>query len=201
MRRELSAEANEPFYVLRPGDTVDVLFRFTPEFNDEVVIGPDGRAALKSTGDIRMAGRTLPELRRLIVSGSSDRLVNPEVAVSLKDFERPNVVVAGEVQTPGRIELRRPLTALGAILMSGGSKDDAALGRVLLFRRVDGETAEVHVLKLSHYDGNTRAKNDIPLQNGDMILVRHDRLTKVERFVKLINLGVYFNPIGNNGLF
>lgn len=30
-----------------------------------------------------------------------------------------------------------------------------------------------------------------------MILVRHDKLATVERYVKLVNLGVYFNPIGN----
>ena len=88
-------------YILRPGDTVDVLFRFTPEFNDEVVIGPDGRAVLKSTGDIRLAGYTLPEVQRSILIASKDRLVDPEVVVSLKDFERPHVVVGGERSSCG----------------------------------------------------------------------------------------------------
>lgn len=191
----------DSYYALRPGDTVDVTFRFTPEFNDEVVIGPDGRAALKSAGEIRLAGRTLPELRREIVARSSDRLVNPEVTVSLKDFERPHVTVAGEVANPQSVELRRPTTVLEAILVAGGPKDDAALGRVLLFRKINSDTAEVHVLKLSRYDARTRAQNNMMLQPGDAILVRHDMVSRIDRYVKLANVGLYLNPFGNNGLF
>lgn len=200
-RREPVTDGGDPYYVLKPGDTVDVTFRYTPEFNDEVVVGPDGRASLKSAGTVRLAGRTLPELRRIVESNSSEKLVNPEVAVSLKDFERPSVMVAGEVQTPQKIELRKPTTVLQAILLAGGPKDDAALGRVLLFRKIDSDTAEVHELHLGKYDAKTRAKNDLLLQPGDSILVRHDVLSRVERYVKLVNLGFYLNPFGSNGIF
>ena len=44
-------------------------------------------------------------------------------------------------------------------------------------------------------------KNDLLLQPDDMILVQHDHLNNFSRYVKLANIGVYFNPIGNNGLF
>jgi polysaccharide export outer membrane protein len=189
------------YYELEAGDTVTVSFRFTPEFNDEVVIGPDGRATLKSTGAVKLAGMTLPEVERMIVRDSSTRLVNPEVTVSLKDYQRPQVVVAGEVITPGHFELRRTMTATQALLMAGGPKDDADLGKVILFRKINSEYAEVHVLQLGRYDAHTRAKNDMVLQPDDMLLVRHDLVSKIDRYVKLINLGVYLNPIGNNGLF
>lgn len=84
-----------PLYVLQPGDTIDVSFRYTPELNDEVVIGPDGRASLKSAGEINAAGHTLTELQREIVRDSANKLMNPEVAVTLKDYDRPHVFIAG----------------------------------------------------------------------------------------------------------
>jgi polysaccharide export outer membrane protein len=189
------------YYTVHPGDVVSVTFRFTPEFNDEVTVGPDGRAVLKATGDITLAGRTLPEIQQEIARDSSDKLVNPEVSVSLKDFERPVVVVAGEVQTPGKFELRKPTTTLQAILMAGGPKEDSAMGHVYLFRRINSETSEVHVLQLGRYDANVRKQNDLILQPGDMILVKRDTLEKIGRFIKTFNLSVYFNPIGNNGIF
>jgi polysaccharide export outer membrane protein len=189
------------YYELEPGDTVTINFRFTPEFNDEIVIGPDGRATLKSTGDVKLAGMTLPEVERMIVRDSTSKLVNPEVTVSLKDFQRPQIVVAGEVINPGHFELRRTMTATQALLMAGGPKDDAALGHVILFRRINSEYAEVHILQLGRYDARTRAKNDMVLQPDDMLLVRHDLVSKIDRYVKLVNLGVYLNPIGNNGIF
>ena len=189
------------YYVLEPGDTVTVTFRFTPEFNDEVVIGPDGRASLKSAGDLMLAGLTLPEAQRLIERESAAKLVNPDVTLSLKDFQRPQFVVAGEVQNPGHFELRRATTVLQAILLAGGPKEDGAMSHVILFRKLNSEYAEVHVLQLSKYDAKVRAKNDLLLQPDDMILVRHDLISKIDRIVKLANLGVYLNPIGNNGLF
>jgi polysaccharide export outer membrane protein len=185
----------ERTYVVQPGDTVIVSFRYTPEFNEEVVIGPDGRALFKAAGDVKVAGLTLTQLQHEIVQGSSSKLVEPEVAVSLKEVDRPHVFVAGEVNTPGRQEIRRPTTAMQAILMCGGPKDDAALGRVLLFRRIDADTAEVHVLQLARYDPKTRDRNDMLLQPDDMLLVRHDIPSRIERYVKLANLGFYINPL------
>ncbi|HEY4354134.1 MAG TPA: polysaccharide biosynthesis/export family protein [Acidobacteriaceae bacterium] len=183
------------YYRLQPGDTVTINFRFTPEFNDEVVIGPDGRVMLKSAGEVRLAGLSLAEAQREVVRMSSTKLVNPEVSISLKDFERPHVIVGGDVQTPGRFELRKATTALQAILMAGGPKEDSAMGRVLVFRKLNSETAEVHVLQLGKFRAKDRAKNDMILQPDDMILVQHDNLSKIERYVKVANIGVYFDPL------
>jgi len=189
------------YYTVHPGDVLVINFRYTPEFNDEVTVGPDGRAMLKSTGEITLAGLTLPQIQQEIIRGSTDKLVNPEVAVALKDFERPNVVVAGEVQKPGQFDLRKPTTVLQAILMAGGPKEDSAMSHVYLFRRINSDTAEVHVLALGRHSAGALAKNDLLLQPGDMILVNRDALEKISRFIKVFNLGVYFNPIGSSGLF
>ena len=195
-----SAASTTP-YTLHTGDTVDVNFRFTPEFNDEVVIGPDGHASLKSTGDVALAGLTLTEAEQKIVLASSAKLVSPELTVSLKDFDRPHVVVAGEVNTPGRQDLRKATTAMQAILAAGGPKEDAAMGRVVLFRKVNSELAEVHVLKLSRYDNGTRARNDMLLEPDDMILVSHDKIENLTRYIKMANLGIYLQPLSASPLY
>lgn len=203
-RRALDA-GNDGFtarpYLIGPGDTVDVTFRYTPEFNDEVVVGPDGRVVIKAAGDLKAAGLTLEQLQKAIADAASVKLVRPEVAATLKDFDRPHVFIAGEVNAPGRQDLRHPTTALQAILMSGGPKDDAALGRVLLFRRIDADTAEVHVLQLARYGRKARDENDMLLQPGDMLLVRRDVPSHIERFVKVANLGFYLNPLQNVSFF
>ena len=189
------------FYEVRPGDTLSVSFRFTPEFNEEVMVQPDGRVNLKATGEIQVAGQSLPQVEQRIVHDSANRLVNPEVTVALKEFERPRFVVAGEVLTPGKFELRQPTTVLQAILLAGGPKEDSAMGHVYLFRRLNATDAEVHVLQLNRYDRRTRQKNDLLLQPNDMILVERDALEKIGRVVKLFNLGVYVNPLPQNGLY
>ena len=144
---------------------------------------------------------SVSELDSAIAENSRTKLVNPEVSVTLKDFDRPHVFVAGEVNTPGRQDLRHPTTVLQAILMCGGPKEDAALGRVYLFRRIDADTAEVHVLKLARFDRKTRGENDMLLEPDDMILLRRDLPSRIERYVKLTNLGIYLNPLQNTTLF
>ncbi len=189
-------------YLLHPGDAITVNYRFTPEFDDTATVAPDGRIALKNLGELPAAGLSLTALRQSIAIAAKGKLVDPEITVSLKEFERPLVVVAGEVQLPGKFELRKPTTALQAILLAGGPKQDSALGHVLLFRRISADTAETHVLDLHKLKSATaRARNDMLLEPDDMILVRQDTLSSVERYVKIFNLGVYFNPIGNNGIF
>ncbi len=187
-------------YVVHPGDTITVTFRYTPEFNDEVVVQPDGHVTLKATGDILVAGYTPTEITRAVKNGSTDKLVDPDVVVSVKDFERPLIVVAGEVQLPGKFELRKPTTALQAVLLAGGPKEDAAMNHVYLFRHLNGDNSEVRELHLGRYDARTRAKNDVPLQAGDMLLIRHDTLESISRFLKVFNLGLYINPLPSNGI-
>ena len=190
-----SLTAGKAQYALQPGDVVNVAFRFTPEFNEDLVVGPDGHAFLKSAGDLQVGGLTLPQLQQDITKASALRLVDPEVVVALKDFDKPHIFVAGEVNAPGRLDLRRPTTALQAILATGGPKDDAALSRVLLFRQIDADTAEVHVLRLDRYTLHSREENDMLLEPGDMLLVRHDVPSRIERYIKLVNLGFYLNPL------
>lgn len=200
-RRPLGMGVVNQQYQLQVGDVVAVNFRYTPEFSEDVTVGPDGFAMFRAAGEIKVVGLTLRELQSAITTDAETRLVHPEVSLTLKEFERPHVFVAGEVNAPGRQDLRRPTTALQAILMSGGPKDDAALGRVLLFRKLDSERAEVHVLQLAQYGRKSRELNDMLLQPDDMILVRHDLPSRIERIVKLANVGLYLNPLQNVGTF
>jgi polysaccharide export outer membrane protein len=195
-----SAPAATP-YKISPGDQIDVNFRWTPEFNQSVTVQPDGHTVLMSAGDIQAAGLTIQEFHDEIAKHSTDKLLDPEFTVSVKDFEKPHIVVAGEVQTPGRYDLRTATTALGAVLQAGGTKEGGDMAHVILFRNLNSQVAEVHRLSFGKLDRNGKPpSDDMLLQPGDMILVTRDKLANIGRFVKAFNLGVYFNPIPSNGL-
>jgi polysaccharide export outer membrane protein len=183
-----------PNYVVNPGDVLDIVFRWTPEFNQTVTVQPDGHAGLTSAGDLKVAGLTLPEIHDAIVRESRAKLVDPEVAVILKDFERPRIAVAGEVVNPGKYDLRQPTTALQAILLAGGAKESAQMSQVLLFRPMPNGFSEVHHLSFKRLGNTDHPAEDIQLRPGDMLLIPRDKLTKIGRVIRTFNLGVYFNP-------
>src|ERR1700730_3453883 len=64
-------QRRSPRYQLSKGDTVDLNFPFTPEFNQIVIVNPDGFITLTGVGDLYVAGKVVPELRELLqtVSG------------------------------------------------------------------------------------------------------------------------------------
>jgi polysaccharide export outer membrane protein len=186
-----------PRYTLTPGDVLDVNYRYSPDFNQTATIQPDGFVALKVVGSVRVGGLTLDEAHDLIVKEAAERLNNPEVNLTLKDFQAPSITVAGEVLKPGKIPFRQGTTALQAILISGGFGENARAGQVILFRRIDGENAEVKILKLDNIKKRAALEHDLPLVPGDMILVPRDRIAIISRYIKLANVGFYFNPLQN----
>ena len=93
----------------------------------------------------------------------------------LKEFQKPYVVVAGEVVQPGKLEMREKLTALQAVLLAGGFKDSAKSSQILVFRKLNADMAEVKVLNFKTLKHTSDLENDLTLQPGDMILVPRNR--------------------------
>lgn len=185
----------EDRYKLTPGDVLDIQFRYTPEFNQTLTVQPDGYISLEIGGDVKVSGRTLQEVRSLILTKARLRLESPEVLVILKEFQKPYVVVAGEVNQPGKIELREKLTALQAVLLAGGMKETAKSSQVIVFKRLNGDTAEVKVLNFKTLKRTSDLENDLTLNAGDMILVPRNRISKIERYVRYASMAAFLAPI------
>lgn len=191
----LGAFGREDRYTLTPGDVLDIQYRYTPEFNQTVTVQPDGYISLEIGGDLKVAGRNLTQVRALILTKARERLASPELNVILKEFQRPYVVVAGEVVQPGKIEVREKLTALQAVLLAGGFKDSAKSSQIVIFRKLNADTAEVKTLNFKSMKQTADLENDMTLQAGDMILVPRNRFSKIERYVRLASVASIFNPL------
>ncbi len=182
-------------YALRSGDTITLEYRLTPEFNQTAMIQPDGFVSLPLVGSIHVAGLTLDQVRAQVVGRATSRLKDPEVNVTLKEFERPFIVVAGEVPKPGKLDFYERTTALQAILLAGGFSSSGQQSDVYVFRKIDGGLAEVHHLNLKGMNHTRNLQRDLVLEAGDMILVPRNKLDNVGRFMKATNLSVYFDPL------
>jgi polysaccharide export outer membrane protein len=181
-------------YTLHVGDVISLNYRLTPEFNETVTVQPDGCLNLQIVGNIKVSGLTLEQVHSKIVSLASNQLNHPELAITLKQFEQPYVVVAGEVDKPGKIELHEQTTALQAVMLAGGFKDSARDTQVILFRHINSDMAEVHRLNLHDIKKQSQLERDTELEPGDMLLVTRNKMEHLSRFTKASNLGVYFNP-------
>ncbi len=191
----LSNFGREERYTLHPGDVLEIQYRYTPEFNQTLTVQPDGYVSLEIGGDLKVGGRNLAEVRSLVMAKARTRLATPELTIVLKEFQKPYVVVAGEVVQPGRFEVREKLTAIQAVLLAGGFKDSAKSSQILVFRKLNAETAEVRTLNFKTLKKSTDLENDLNLQPGDMILVPRNRISKIERYVRLASVAAFINPL------
>jgi polysaccharide export outer membrane protein len=185
-------------YRLQPNDILEIQYRYTPEYNQTAALQPDGFISLQLVGLVKLAGLTLDEAREALIERASTRLREPEISIILKDFEKPHFIVGGEVASPGRFELRGRTTAIEAIMIAGGFKSPSAKhSQVILFRRIDEKTGETRILNLKEMMNTNAPKleEDMVLRPGDMLLVPQNRVSKIERYVRWANVGVYWNPI------
>jgi polysaccharide export outer membrane protein len=184
----------EERYRLQPGDVLEVQFRYSPEFNQTVSVQPDGYISLEIGGDLKVAGLTVEQTREAILKKASTRLQDPVATIVLKEFQKPYFVVSGEVNTPGKIEMRERVTALQAIMLAGGMKEGANSGQVVVFRRINSDTAEVKLLNLKSIRRTADLENDLTLQAGDMVFVPRDKISKIERFMRLASVAAFIAP-------
>ena len=185
----------EERYVLHAGDVLDIQYRYTPEFNQTVTVQPDGFISLEIGGDVKVSGRNLEQVRNVILTKARTRLASPELIVVLKEFQKPYVVVSGEVVQPGKLEMREKLTALQAVLLAGGFKDSAKSSQILIFRKLNADMAEVKSLNFKSLKRTSDLENDLTLEAGDMILVPRNRISKIERYVRIASLATFLNPL------
>jgi len=184
----------EERYRLQPGDVLEIQYRYSPEFNQTVTVQPDGYITLEVGGDLKVAGMTVDQTRQAILKKASTRLQDPIATIILKEFQKPYFVVAGEVAQPGKIEMRERVTAIQAIMLAGGMKETAKSSQVVVFRKINSDIAEVKLLNLKTIRRTSDLENDLTLQPGDMVFVPRDKISKIERFMRLASVAAFMAP-------
>jgi polysaccharide export outer membrane protein len=185
-----------PLYRLQPTDVLELQYRYSPEFNQTTSIGPDGFVHLLLLGAVRVGGLSVEEAQTRILELARQRLRDPEMVLILREFEKPYVTVAGHVTNPGKLELGAGLTVVQAIAVAGGFRSDAKHSQVLLFRRFSADEFETQAIDVKRLMSRKGLREDFGLRSGDLIVIPQDRISKIERFVRWANIGVYVNPAG-----
>ena len=187
-------QPHNPRYLLRIGDTLEISFRFAPEFNQTVTVQPDGFINVRDLPDLHVAGKTTPELAQTLQKSYSRILHEPVVSVVLKDFEKPYFIANGELGHPGKYELRGDTTVLEGIGIAGGFNERSKHSQVLLFRRLSDQWTEVKNLDMKQMLKTANLSEDLHLRPGDMIYVPKNTLSKIKPFLPTPSIGIYAYP-------
>jgi polysaccharide export outer membrane protein len=148
---------------------------FRPVDAAGTVVGEDGNIFYPYAGVIKVAGKTVEEIREQLTQKLSVYIEQVQLDVRVATYRSQRVYVVGEVATPG-IQLVRdiPLTVLEAINSSGGLKPEADSRNITLTRK--DKTYSINLLSL--YEGGNLSQN-VRLENGDVLNVPNSQFNKV----------------------
>jgi len=180
-------------YKIAPGDTFDLNFELSPEFNQSAVaVQPDGFVTLRGVGDVKVQGLTVPQLTETVRSAYAKTLNDPIVSVVLKDFEKPYFVADGQVGKPGKYDLRGDITLTQAIAIAGGFTDASRHSQVLLFRKMSDQWMEAKIINVKKMEKSGKLNEDPLLHPGDMLFVPKNTFSKIDRFFPTASMGTFF---------
>src|SRR5206468_666797 len=101
----------------------------------------------------------------------SSILRDPVVTIGLREFEKPYFVVAGEVEKPGKYDLRGETTLTQAVAVAGGLKERAKHSEAVLFQRQPAGDFRATKIDLKKMLKDADLNTDLRLQPGDLLFI------------------------------
>ena len=120
------APASSTSYVLGPEDQITVRVFAADDIPDKPVqIDNDGSVTLPMIGQVHAAGLTVEQLQANLVTAYKKYFKDPQVTVQVNDFRSQPVSVAGNVNTPGVVQLKGNRNLMEVLGQAGGLRADA----------------------------------------------------------------------------
>ena len=159
----------DEFYVLGPGDSLNIQLLKEPTLSGTVKVRPDGFITLPLVNEVQVTGLTTGDLRKLLESKYKDFVNSPLVTVRIEGIASAEVFLVGQVTKPGAYPLAGNDTVLQLITRAGGLTIFAQRRDIKTVRRVGDKVTEY----VSDYDAIVAGdlKQDIILRPGDRIIV------------------------------
>ncbi|MBF0448487.1 MAG: polysaccharide biosynthesis/export family protein [Magnetococcales bacterium] len=154
-----------------------------------VTVRPDGYVTFPMVGDVFVAGRTIPEVKKELDVKYDQYLAGLHVDLFLEKQAASVIYVLGEVKVPGGYPIHRPSTVLEAITLAGSYTSSAKLENVMVIR---AEGRKVTATRVDLLDLTKLKSNLFLLRPNDIILVPRTRISEVAELMRQLGDIVFF---------
>ena len=167
---------------LEPGDQIEIRFAYMPDFNEIQTIRPDGKVELLLVGEVVAAGKEPSQLRDELFKLYAKHFAHPDLAVFTRLAFKRKVYVGGSVLTPGALDMPGNLTALQAIMASGGfDQKTAEVKKVVVIRRKENGERQLFSLNFEKSLAGVESE-PFPLAPMDIVYVPRTNMTEVAQW-------------------
>lgn len=155
-------------YQVHAGDQLAVQVYGDSTLTQTVTVLPDGSIEYPLIGQVSVAGLTPVGVENILKQHLTKYVKHPVVTVMIAQQGQPNVLVLGNVKTPGKYTLRSGARLTDAIAAAGGLGD---VNGLLPNARVSDGTQQIETVSLQKllHDGDTAL--DLPVQEGTVVYI------------------------------
>ena len=152
--------------------------------SQKMVISPDGKVYLPFLPGVQVSGMTVDEMRVAVNQLYRRDIGNLEVSVLLDGVTGNRVMVFGEVQRPGVVQIAGNMTAIQALAGVGGVLPSGSLANVKVLDWSPADKApRLRTLNLEDVFGRGQLGDDIVLTGITTIYVPPTAVTAAGRFI------------------
>ena len=131
------------FYLLGPGDVINLNIIDVPELSTAIEVLPDGTIFLPLAGSVVVEDLSIDDAKKLIQEKLSDHLLVPEVQLSILKLKPIRVTMIGEFQKPGiylfdknsSLNNAKITTLVDAIKNAGGLTNRSNIREIKIVRK------------------------------------------------------------------
>jgi polysaccharide biosynthesis/export protein len=188
-------------YVLGPEDLITVRVFAADDIPDKPLqVDNNGTVTLPMIGQVHAAGQTVEQFEATLTNDYKKYFKDPQVTVQVNEFHSQPVSVAGNVTTPGVVQLRGNRNLMEVIGLAGGLRADAG-DSVLITRNISEGAIPVAgafpdptgKYSIAHIDVRAVMSGKNP--EGNIMIKPHDVIT-VPRARMIYVLGNVTKPGG-----
>lgn len=162
-------------FLLGPEDVLEITVWRNQDLSRQTVVRPDGMVSMPLIGDVQASGQTANQLAARIADRLKEYKESPSVTVSVKEVNSYNIYVLGEVQKPGKYQLKSHTSVLQAIAVAGGFTIYASKNKMqVVTTETNGEGRPYEIRVPVRYDELLSGKGErgnFVLKSGDIVVV------------------------------
>jgi polysaccharide export outer membrane protein len=173
-------------YVIGPQDNLSIIVSDETELTGKYRVDTDGTISMPYLSRVPLAGLSLAEAQDKITALLKAGFIrNPQVRIEVDQFKARNVLVTGEVRTPGKVTLPgTTMSLLEALALAGSPTQNASNDVLVMHPPKPGEKAPEPIMVNRKDLELGKVGRDLVLQDGDIVNVPVAKRFYISGFIK-----------------
>ena len=173
-------------YVIGPQDNLSIIVSDETELTGKYRVDTDGTISMPYLSRVLLAGLSLADAQDKITTLLKAGFIrNPQVRIEVDQFKARNVLVTGEVRTPGKVTLPgTTMSLLEALALAGSPTQNASNDVLVMHPPKPGEKAPEPIMVNRKDLELGKVGRDLVLQDGDIVNVPVAKRFYISGFIK-----------------